>query len=328
MGSRKIQDLLNVGGKIFHQTHWAPLLQMQGSISEVRLEVIHRDGRAIPMLINALRRERDGVWIHDIATFVARDRDKFEQELIAARKKLETTILEAKRLQAQAKDRATFAEQMVGIVSHDLRNPLATIDMGATLLARGDIPHPQRRILERMKRATDRADRLISDLLDFTQARIGAGLRIALDHIDLHSTVAEAIEELSLAHPNRKLIHVRHGNGLCLADADRLSQLVGNLVSNAVGYSDPYSAVTIESSIGQTVCSLSVANLGAPIARNVIETLFEPMVRGDAATNAGRSIGLGLYIVSEIAKAHGGTMEVSSGGQSGTVFRAVFPFKT
>lgn len=101
-------------------------------------------------------------------------------------------------------------------VGHDLRNPLSTIDMATTLLARGDISHPQRRILDRMKRATDRADRLISDLLDFTQARIGAGLSVTLNRIDLHGVIAEAIDELSLAHPTRQLVHIQQGNGLCL----------------------------------------------------------------------------------------------------------------
>jgi sigma-B regulation protein RsbU (phosphoserine phosphatase) len=90
------------------------------------------------------------------------------------------------------------------------------------------------------------------------------------------------------------------------ADADRLSQLVGNLVSNAVGYEDLSSAVTIESSVTQTGCSVSVTNFGTPIAQNAIDTLFKPMVRGDTAISAGRSIDLGLYIVREIAKAHGG----------------------
>ena len=127
VGRRKVQDLLTVGGRIFHQTHWAPLLQMQGSISEVKLAVVHRDGQSIPMLMNAIRRERDGSPVHEIATFVVRDRDKYERELLQSRKQLEVLVAEASRLHADAKDRALFAEQMVGIVSHDLRNPLSSI---------------------------------------------------------------------------------------------------------------------------------------------------------------------------------------------------------
>ena len=126
VGKRKLQDLLTMGGRIFHQTHWSPLLQMQGSISEVRLELVRKDGGRVPMIMNAVRRESDGAIVHDLAAFVARDRDKFEQELVSARKRLELAIAEATALQSESKDRALFAEQMMAIVSHDLRTPLST----------------------------------------------------------------------------------------------------------------------------------------------------------------------------------------------------------
>ena len=132
---RRLQDLLTMGGKIFHQTHWAPLLQMQGSISEVKLDVVHASGTSIPMVLNAVRRVEGDVVRHDIATFVARDRDTYERELVQSRKRLEELV-------AEAKDRALLSEQMIGIVSHDLRNPLSGISLGVELL--GDLgldPH-------------------------------------------------------------------------------------------------------------------------------------------------------------------------------------------
>ena len=75
VGRRRFQDLLTMGGRIFHQTHWAPLLQMQGSISEIKLEIVHADGSAIPMVLNAIRRHDNGVLVHELAAFIARDRD-------------------------------------------------------------------------------------------------------------------------------------------------------------------------------------------------------------------------------------------------------------
>jgi sigma-B regulation protein RsbU (phosphoserine phosphatase) len=143
VGRRRFQELLTMGGRIFHQTHWAPLLRMQGSVSEVKLEVLHRDGTRIPMVFNAIRHDQDGAMVHEIAAYVAHDRDKYERELVLSRQRLEVLVAEATQLQADAKDRANFAEQMIGIVSHDLRNPLSIIAMGAALLARGEPLEPR-----------------------------------------------------------------------------------------------------------------------------------------------------------------------------------------
>ncbi len=325
-GQRKLQDLLTMGGRIFHQTHWQPLLQIQGSISEVKLEIVHRDGHKLPMVMNAIGRKTDEGIQHDVALYVARDRDAYERELVQSRKKLEALVAEATRLQEALQDRALFAEQMVGIVSHDLRNPLSTIQMGAALLSRGEASANQVRVLGRVSRAADRANRLIIDLLDFTQARMGKGISVAPRPIDLRATVSEVIEELALAYPGRKLVHQHEGGCHCTADADRLSQLVGNLVSNAMAYGQGDGVVTVSSGVDEAgACVVAVHNRGTPIAQPVQAMLFQPMVRGPGEAHAGSSVGLGLFIVSEIAKAHGGAVSVESSAEQGTTFKAVFP---
>jgi sigma-B regulation protein RsbU (phosphoserine phosphatase) len=325
VGKRRFQDLLTMGGRIFHQTHWAPLLQMQGSVSEVKLDLVHSGGDVIPMVLNALARTDRGVTVHEIAIFVARDRDKYERELVQSRRRLEDAVTEAKRLQAEAKDRAIFAEQMMGIVSHDLRNPLSTIQMAAVLLGRGELSVAQQRVLGRVTRAADRANKLIADLLDFTQARLGKGLAVTLATIDLHAAVAEAVEELGLVYPGRALKHERSGEGSCLADGHRLAQLIGNLVANAMAYGRPESPVTVSSSVHRDFFTVAVHNHGPAIAPAVQADLFKPMARGTTVGVAVRSVGLGLYIVNEIARAHGGRAEVESTEQGGTTFRAVVP---
>jgi sigma-B regulation protein RsbU (phosphoserine phosphatase) len=320
---RRFQDLLTMGGRIFHQTHWAPLLRMQGSISEVKLELARAQGANIPIVINAIRHERDGVAYHEIAAFVARDRDQYERELVRSRKRLEELVAEATRLQEEAKDRALFAEQMIGIVSHDLRNPLSGIAMGAALLARGQLSEGQQRTLGRIARSADRAQVLITDLLDFTQARLGKGLSVSFESVDLHGAISDAIDELAVIHPGRTLLHHRSGEGSCSADRNRLVQMLGNLVSNAVAYGTPGQPVTVTSEIDST-CSLSVHNHGAPIPPEMQERIFKPMTRG-AEGSAGRSVGLGLFIVREIAKAHGGEARVTSTATEGTTFTVTFP---
>jgi phosphoserine phosphatase RsbU/P len=323
---QKFQDLLTVGGRIFHQTHWAPLLAMQGSISEVKLELVQRDGSTLPIVINAIL-QHEGGKRHELAAYVARDRDKYERELIQSRKRLEELVAETISLHDEAKHRASFAEQMIGIVSHDLRNPISTIQTAAAMLSRDTSPG-QDRMVARIARAGQRADRLIGDLLDFTQARFGAGLTVRPEPLALHELVAEAVEELKLAHLGRKLRHEQHGTGQCRADASRLEQLVGNLVSNAVSYGSQDAPVTVSSMIDADSFSITVHNLGPAIPAQILPTLFEPMTRGAQASGSKRSVGLGLFIVSQVAKAHGGKTEVSSSAEAGTTFRVSFPRDT
>ncbi|MDB5779198.1 MAG: alpha/beta hydrolase fold protein [Polaromonas sp.] len=325
VGQRRFQDLLTTGCRIFHQTHSLPLLQMQGSISEVRVQMLPRDGRPLPMLLNARRHLLQGEVVDEFAVFVAQDRDRYEKELVQARTKLEAMVAQANELQAEASDRAMFAEQMVGIVSHDLRNPIMAMLMSAELLGKGGVTPDQWNVLARILRAGDRASRLIANLLDLTQARLGTGLSVTPAAMDLHATVAGAVQELSLVFPDRALRHVQQGAGLCIADADRLAQLVGNLVSNAMTYGDPGTPVVVTSAREKAFASISVHNQGPPIPANMMDGLFERMVRGCDEANTGRSVGLGLFIVSEIAKAHGGTVSVTSTQEAGTVFTVVIP---
>jgi sigma-B regulation protein RsbU (phosphoserine phosphatase) len=319
VGTKRLQDLFTMGGRIFHQTHWAPSLQMQGSLAEVKFEVRHRDGTTIPMILNARRRKRVEGEFDEIAAFVAQDRNRYERELMNARKKADLSLETERQSQLLLRDRAIFAEQMVGIVSHDLRNPLSAILMGVQLLAR--VENERRtRVLGHVRDSAERAQRLIVDLLDFTQSRIGKGLSVKLDEIDLHEVAAHAIDELLLSFPNRQITHVARGEGYCVADADRLAQLIGNLVSNAATYGLPGTPIIVRTEIDGADATLSIENQGNPIPAEMIATLFEPMVRGVAGGNSTRSVGLGLFIVNEIAKSHGGQMELISSVEEGTRF--------
>ena len=325
VGLRRFHELLTMGGRIFHQTHWGPLLQLQGSVAEVKVELVCPDARRLPVILNAVRRSASDRVVHDLALYVALDRDKYERELVASRNALERLVAETERLHDEAKVRASFAEQMVGIVSHDLRNPLSTVQLGAALLPHDGLTPAQRKTVDRMVRATDRAQRLIADLLDFTRARLGDGLGVARAPVDLHRVVGQAIEELSLAFPGRALRHVSEGDGEATLDADRVAQLVGNLVANAMAYGEPSGTVTVTSCGEATSCSLSVHNLGPPITSELLPRLFAPMTRGAPESPSVRSVGLGLFIVRAIALAHGGSVEVVSKEGEGTTFTVRLP---
>lgn len=325
VGQRKLQDLLTTGCGIFHQTHSLPLLQQQGSVSEVRVQMLRKDGQMLPMLLNVRRHAQQGEMVDDYALFVAQDRDRYEKELEQARTKLEAMVAHANELQAQASDRAMFAEEMVGIVSHDLRNPIMAILMSAELLDKSNVSPSQSAVLARILRAGDRASRLIANLLDLTQVRLGSGLLVSPALMDLHDTVAGAVQESSQVYPDRMLRHVQQGPSPCIADADRLAQLVGNLVSNAMAYGEPGAAVVVTSARQAGGFSVSVHNRGSPIPADIMDKLFERMMRGCDQVNTGRSVGLGLFIVNEIAKAHSGKVSVASTLEAGTTFTVKIP---
>jgi sigma-B regulation protein RsbU (phosphoserine phosphatase) len=323
IGLKRLQDLFTMGGKIFHQTHWVPTLQMQGSLAEVKFDVRHRDGHKIPMILNARRRQRAEGDFDEVAAFVAEDRNRYERELMNARKKADELVETEREAQHLLRDRALFAEQMVGIVSHDLRNPLSAILMGVQLLGRVE-KERRVRVLGHVQSSAERAQHLIEELLDFTQARIGTGLAVRLRVVDLHQVARNAIDELRLAHPDRVMIHESAGAGQCEADDARLAQLIVNLVSNAVAYGRAGTPIIIRSEVDEQSAIISVHNEGEPIPLEMQATVFEPMVRGDAGSSTMRSVGLGLFIVNEIARSHGGAMKVTSTEADGTNFTLRF----
>jgi PAS domain S-box-containing protein len=234
-----------------------------------------------------------------------------------------------KRLEAEARQRAKFTEQLIGIVSHDLRSPLTVITLAtATLLQSDPLKERQTKALARITSAAERANRMIHDLLDFTRARLGGGIPVQPRPLDFHGLTQQTVDEVRLAHPERELQVVRHGTGQGEWDGDRLAQLVTNLVNNALAYSPAGTPVRVETRGEDGEVVLRVHNEGRPIPAELLPRLFEPMTRGEQGCHpASRSIGLGLYIVSHIVRAHGGTVAVHSTASEGTTFTVRLPRK-
>jgi sigma-B regulation protein RsbU (phosphoserine phosphatase) len=328
----RFHDVLTAGGRIFYQTHLGPLLRMQGSVAEVKLEFRTAGGESLPMMVNLCEGAGGGSPVVHIAAFAATDRHRYERELLAERRRAEDLAAQYAQAQgelaaarAQAEDRAVFAEQMVGIVSHDLRNPMSVIGMSSVVLGAGHLTAPQREVVARIDRSVKRAERLIADLLDFTQARLGSGIAVKREPTDVHRAVGECVAELAAAFPERAIVHERVGPGACDADAERIVQAVGNLVANAVHYGDPESPVTVRTEGRAHEVAISVHNAGPAIPPAIREGLFEPMIRGSVTGTGPRGVGLGLYIVREIAKAHGGTVQVQSSVGAGSTFTLALP---
>ncbi|HET7785540.1 MAG TPA: ATP-binding protein [Myxococcales bacterium] len=227
-------------------------------------------------------------------------------------------ITERKRGELEAKRTARFREQFVGIVSHDLRNPLTAILNSAQLLQRyGDLPERQARVAARISSSAERMARMIDDLLDFARSRLGGGFPIQRRRMDLQQVCEQIVEELEFAW-TRSIPVDAQGDLWGNWDPDRIAQVISNLVGNALQHSQGDVRVTLRAE-GDTVV-LETWNGGQPIPAEVVPHLFEPG-RRDARSSG---LGLGLFIVQQIVLAHGGHMEVRSDAE-GTVFTVALP---
>lgn len=232
---------------------------------------------------------------------------------------------EEERKLGELQDRALFAEQMVGIVSHDLRNPLLAAQLSANALEGTHLPPGSRVFLQQVQVAVQRAQALVHELLDFTRARIGKGLPVDLAPVDLHRLVGDHLHTLQLSDPEHQLLHEAVGQGACEADADRLLQLIDNLVNNAATYGDGEHPTTVTTAIAPHEFRITVHNRGKPIPAELLRQVFKPMVRTPASSMRAEGVGLGLYIVAEIARAHAGDTSVTSSWEDGTSVTASFP---
>jgi signal transduction histidine kinase len=226
-----------------------------------------------------------------------------------------------------AVDRAEFEQHLIGIVSHDLRNPLAAISLSAATLLRGtELEERQRKSLGRIVTSAERAHRMIRQLLDFTKARLGGGLPIQRVPLDFHALSRQVVDEFQVSHPERVIQLEQRGDGQAVWDGDRMAQVLTNLIGNALHYSPPGTPVRVKAYGDAEEGVFEVHNEGVPISEELLPRLFQPMQRGEAAgDNASRSVGLGLYIVDHIVRAHGGRVEVRSREGEGTTFRVRLP---
>jgi signal transduction histidine kinase len=237
----------------------------------------------------------------------------------------------ARRRAEEAREQAReFERQLLGIVSHDLRNPLNAIVLGAHgLLRRGGLDDRQTAAVARILASGERAGRLIGDLLDFASARMGGGIELRCERVDLGAAVREAVEELASLFPERTVRVVADAPVVGDWDRHRLAQVLSNLVTNALKYGAPGSAVTVTVATRGGEAELAVHNVGAPIDPGLLEHLFEPFHRGASRASPSeaplRSIGLGLFIVRHIVEAHRGRVAVASSVAAGTTFTVRLP---
>ena len=216
-----------------------------------------------------------------------------------------------------------YRDQFIGILSHDLRSPLGAITAGAALLAHAAADDQrQSRVAARILNSAQRMERMIADLLDLTRTRLGGAIPLKPGRTDLQSVCEEVVLEVRATHPDAVVHFESHGDLTGHWDADRLAQVVSNLVGNAIehGANTPVTLVAFEAN-GRV--RLTVHNNGDPIPPHAQATVFQPLSRG--TSDNPRNLGLGLFIARAIVIAHGGEMGVTSTAESGTTFEVALP---
>ncbi|HET8538848.1 MAG TPA: ATP-binding protein [Anaeromyxobacter sp.] len=230
---------------------------------------------------------------------------------------------------AEAERTAKLQEQLMAVVGHDLRAPLSAITMAAAAMSkRGELPPAQATSLARIQSSAARMASIIRDLSDFSQARRGLGIAIQKGRVDLGDVCRRVLIEFDRGEGSARLPLITEGDLVVEADEGRIGQVVSNLVGNALQHGVGAPMQVRATGRGEEVV-LTVRNEGPPIPPASLPHVFEPFWKGHGSdqgqSRRDGSIGLGLFIVREIVKAHDGTVEVRSEAGSGTTFTVILP---
>ncbi len=237
----------------------------------------------------------------------------------------------AESVQRYSSEVAASRDMFLAVLGHDLRGPLSGINMSTLMLSKPGLDDAARhKAAARIKRASTEMGGLISDLLEYTRTRLGAGMPMELADCDLGAVCEDALESIRTGFPDQQFVQTLSGDLNLQGDAPRLRQALSNLLANAVQHGDRDAPITLSAAGEPDTLVVTVGNRGEPIAEDAHLAIFEPLVRapGAAAQAQDRSktsLGLGLFIVREIVLGHGGTIDVQSTAETGTVFTVRLP---
>jgi len=307
MVGKRFSDFVNMAGRIYYETHIAPLLRMQGFFNEFAIEMVTAGGEPMQMICNALEgRDADGKPLFTrFALLKATDRRRYEQELLAAREAARVSL-------ANERETSELREQFIAVLGHDLRNPLASISAGARILGRDAKTEREHQVAAMLQTTVMRMAGLIDNVLDFARGRLGGGITLDRDaRKPLEPVLHQVIDELRLSSPGRQIEAEYAIDSPVDCDRTRIGQLVSNLVGNALSHGATNQPVRVRAETRDGLFKLSVANAGDPIPEAAMEKLFEPFFRGEVRASR-QGLGLGLHIASQIAQAHEGVLTVTS----------------
>ena len=319
LAGKRFQDLLTVGGKIFYETHFAPLLHMQGFVNEIAFDLVCRDGHRLPVLINSVqKRDVFGTPVLNRTTiFDASDRRKYERELQRARKEAEEAL--------------HLRDQFLSLASHELKTPLTSILGNLQLLQRRVDKEKilnvrDQHTLQTIAGQMNRLNKMVHSLFDISRIETGQ-LSIERGRVDVCALVSRVVDEIQPTLDGREIeMQASIQSAVIQGDELRLEQVFQNLIQNALKYSPPAAPVWVAvDECGSHVC-VEVHDQGIGIPQEALPHLFERFYRA-ANVQEGRvgGIGIGLYVVKEIVELHGGHVTVESTEGQGSTFTVYLP---
>jgi PAS domain S-box-containing protein len=319
LAGKRFQDLLTVGGKIFYETHFAPLLHMQGFVNEIAFDLVCRDGHRLPVLINSVqKRDVFGTPVLNRTTiFDARDRRKYERELQRARKEAEEAL--------------HLRDQFLSLASHELKTPLTSMIGNLQLLQRRVdkekmLSARDQHTLQTIAGQMNRLNKMVHSLFDISRIEAGQ-LTIERGRVDVRALVSRVVDEIQPTLDGREIeMQASIQSAVIQGDELRLEQVFQNLIQNALKYSPPAAPVWVAvDECGSHVC-VEVHDQGIGIPQEALPHLFERFYRA-ANVQEGRvgGIGIGLYVVKEIVELHGGHVTVESTEGQGSTFTVYLP---
>lgn len=252
------------------------------------------------------------------------------RDALGERARVEDELRASVQREREARERAeasdAFKEIFFGVLGHDLRNPLNTILTTARLMQmRDELPADSHKRLQRVISSGVRMQRMIEQILDVTRARHADGISIDRDHHDLAAIVVAIVEETRAANPGHPIEVSIEDACVAPVDRDRFEQVVSNLLGNAIVHGEPGAPIAVALRASDASASLLVHNHGPPIDPEFMPRLFDPFRQGPKPLGRSDGLGLGLYISERIVTAHGGTLQVSSARETGTLFAVMLP---
>ena len=337
VGTMRLRDLLSVGGRVFLQTHCLPILQMQGSVAEVQMDLVRHDGERIPVLMNIVRRQCEGRVIDSVALITSHDRRAYERELLKARKAAEAALEERrgfeKKLAAMNEELACAdrrKDQFLATLAHELRNPLAPIRSGLEIVRmRYPDDVAMARIMGVFDRQIQQITHLVDDLMEVS--------RITQDRLLLRCAPLNVAQTLKAAVSDLRDLRSRTSHQLMLelddddivirADATRLTQVVINLLTNAYKYTPEGGSIWLRAVRDGDEVVISVRDSGIGIAPSDMAAIFGMFAQVESTiekSNGG--LGIGLWLVKRLVELHGGSVSAYSAGTGqGSTFTVRLP---
>jgi PAS domain S-box-containing protein len=324
VGRRRFLDLLTVGGRIYYETHFQPLLRMQAQVREIAFDLTRRSGERLPILVNAAQHDYPHVGvITRITVFDATHRRRYERELLAARRR--------------AEDLARAKADLLTTISHDVRTPLNAISMAAALLEKSSPTAQQAKYIRVLRSSTSHTLTLVNNLLDLSRLDAGRtavreepfSVRGLVEEVAAAARAA-ALEKTELDVTTRVETTVPD---VLVGDRAQLGQVLTNLMTNAVKFTDRgFVALVVlgrETTTDRAVVEVSVTDTGIGIAHESWPRIFEEYTQ--ANDDIGRKYGgtgLGLAISRRILRLYGSDLNVTSTPGQGTTFSFVLALRT